>query len=40
MFSLKKEDDPSLLHAGDLVKLYAVSEEEFAALKEEYGQES
>lgn len=40
MFSLKKEDDPSLLHAGDIVKFYAVSEEEFAALKEEYGHES
>lgn len=40
MFSLKREEDPSLLHAGDIVKFYAVSEEEFAALKEEYGYES
>lgn len=40
MFDMANEERPSLLHAGDRVKFKAVSEEEYRALRREYGYES
>ncbi len=40
MFNLQNEQQPSLLHSGDIVKFFAISEEEYKALKEEDGHES
>lgn len=40
MFDIGNEERPSLLQAGDRVKFYAVSEEEYRTLREEYGYES
>ena len=40
MFNPKDEQNPSLLHSGDLVKFYAISEKEYLALKGEQADES
>ena len=40
MFNPKDEQNPSLLHSGDLVKFYAISEQEYLALKGEQADES
>lgn len=40
MFNPDDEENPTLLHSGDLVKFYAVSEEEYLALKGEQAHES
>ena len=40
MFNPDDEENPTLLHSGDLVKFYAVSEKEYLALKGERAHES
>ena len=40
MFNPDDEENPTLLHSGDLVKFYAVSEKEYVALKGERAHES
>lgn len=40
MFNPDDEENPTLLHSGDLVKFYAVSEKEYLALRGERAHES